>query len=65
LELAADTYVWKLQHMQNKVLHTTANLPRPTPTHEIHVAFKILYVYDFIKKHDTGSKQKSSKIMKM
>jgi len=28
----------------------TGNLPRRTPTRHFHVAFKILYVYDFVTK---------------
>jgi hypothetical protein len=36
--------------MQNKVLRTTKNLPRRTPTRDLHVAFKIPYLYDFATK---------------
>jgi hypothetical protein len=49
-EFAADTYLLKLQRLQNKVLRTIGNFPRRTPTRDIHVAFKIPYVYDFITK---------------
>jgi len=38
------------QHLQNKVLHTIGNLPRCTPIGNLHVAFKIPYLYDFITK---------------
>jgi hypothetical protein len=40
----------KLQRLQNKVLRTTVNLPRCTPTRDLHMAFKIPYLYDFIIK---------------
>jgi hypothetical protein len=37
----------KLQRLQNKVLRTTGNLPGRTPTHDLHMAFKIPYLKDF------------------
>jgi hypothetical protein len=46
----------ELQRLQNKVLRTTENLPRNTPTRGSHVAFKILYLYDFVK-NDAGNRQ--------
>jgi hypothetical protein len=49
-EFAADTYLLKLQRLQNMVLRTIANFPTRTPARELHVAFKIPYVYDFITK---------------
>jgi hypothetical protein len=49
-ELAADTCVLKLQRLQNKVLHTIGNFPRYTPVRDLHTAFNILYVYDYITK---------------
>jgi hypothetical protein len=45
-ESAADTYLLKLQRLQNKVLSTIGNFPR----RELHTAFNIPYVYDFITK---------------
>jgi hypothetical protein len=33
-ELAADTHLLKLQHMQNKVFHTNENFPRRTPVND-------------------------------
>jgi len=45
---AADTYILRLQHLQNKGLHTTGNFPRHTPICKLYVAFNILYVYDLI-----------------
>ena len=40
----------KLQRLENKVLSTIGKVPRRTPNRELHVAFKIPYVYDFITK---------------
>jgi hypothetical protein len=40
----------KLQRLQNKVHHTVGNLPIRRPVRDLHVAFKIPYVYDFITK---------------
>lgn len=45
-ESVADTYVLKLQHLQNRVLRTPSNFPRCTLTRQLHVAFKIPYVCD-------------------
>jgi hypothetical protein len=39
-----------LQRLQNKVLRTIGKLPRRTPIRELRMAFKILYVYDYITK---------------
>ena len=47
-EFAADTYLLKLQRLQNRVLRTIGNYPRHTPTHDLHMVFKIPCVYDFI-----------------
>jgi hypothetical protein len=49
-EFAADTHLMKLQRLQNKVLRTIGNLPRRTTVRELHMAFKIPYVYDYITK---------------
>jgi hypothetical protein len=49
-EFAADTYLLKLQRLQNKVLRTTGHFPRRTPVRELHVAFEIPKVYDCITK---------------
>jgi hypothetical protein len=49
-EFASDTYLLKLQRLQNSVLRTTGSFPRRTPIRELHVAFKMPYVYDFITK---------------
>jgi hypothetical protein len=49
-EFAADTHLIKLQCLQNQVLRTIGKLPRRTPIRELHMAFKIPYVYDYITK---------------
>jgi hypothetical protein len=49
-EFEAETYLPKLQRLQNKVLHTINNLPRCTLVHDMHVAFQIPYVHDYIAK---------------
>jgi hypothetical protein len=36
--------------LQNKVLRTTGNFPRRTPVRDLHTAFKIPYLYDYITK---------------
>jgi hypothetical protein len=49
-EFAAEKYLLKLQRLQNKVLRTIGNLPRCTLVRDMHVAFQIRYVYDYITK---------------
>jgi hypothetical protein len=49
-ELAADTYLLKLQRLQNKVLLTIGNFPRCTSVRDMHRAFKLPRVYDYITK---------------
>jgi hypothetical protein len=49
-ELAAESHLLKLQRLQNKVLRTNGTFPRRTSVHDMHVAFQIPYVYDFITK---------------
>jgi hypothetical protein len=46
-ELAADTYLLKLQRLQNKVLCIIENFPRRTPIRDLHTAFILPYVYDY------------------
>jgi hypothetical protein len=36
--------------MKNKVLRTTGNFPRCTRVCDLHTAFNLLYVYDYITK---------------
>jgi hypothetical protein len=59
---AADTHVLKLQRLQNRVLRSIGNFPRRTSVRELHKAFSIPFVYDYMTKL---SRQKSLKIMKM
>jgi hypothetical protein len=49
-EFAAETHLLKLEHLQNKVLRTIGKLPRRTPVRDLHIAFQIPYVYDYITK---------------
>jgi hypothetical protein len=49
-EFATDTHLMKLQRLQNKVLRTTGNYPRHTPVRDLHMAFQIPFVYDYISK---------------
>jgi hypothetical protein len=49
-EYAADAHLLKLQRLQNRVLHTVGNLDRCILFHELHMAFKIPYMYDYITK---------------
>jgi hypothetical protein len=49
-ELAADTYLLKLQRLQNKVLRNIGNFPRCTPVRDMHTAFNLPYSYDYITK---------------
>jgi hypothetical protein len=49
-EFAAETYLLKLQRLQNEVLRTTGKLPRCTLVRDMYVAFQIPYVYDYITK---------------
>jgi hypothetical protein len=54
-ELAADTYLLKLQRLQNKVLRTTGNFPRCIPVRDLHTACNFPYVHDYLTK--LGRKQ--------
>jgi hypothetical protein len=47
-EFKADTHLMKLQRQQNRVLRAIGNLDRSTPVRDLHSAFKIPYVYDYI-----------------
>jgi hypothetical protein len=49
-ELAADTYLLKLQRLQNKVLRTTGNSPRGTTVRDLHMAFNLPFVYHYVTK---------------
>jgi hypothetical protein len=47
-EFAANTQLLKLQGLQNKVFRTIGNFPRRTLVRELHMAFSIPYIYDYI-----------------
>jgi hypothetical protein len=49
-EFAAETHLFKLQCLQNKILRTIGKLPWHTPVRDLHMAFQIPYVYDYITK---------------
>jgi hypothetical protein len=49
-EFAADTHLMKLQRLQKRVLRAISNLDRRTPVRDLHLAFKISYVYHYITK---------------
>jgi hypothetical protein len=49
-ELTADTYLLKLQRLQNKVLRAIGIFPRRTWERNFHTDFSLPYVYDYITK---------------
>jgi hypothetical protein len=49
-EYAADGHLLKLQRLQTQVLRAVGNLDRRTPVRELHVAFNIHYVYNYVTK---------------
>jgi hypothetical protein len=49
-EFAANTHLLKLQRLHNKVVRSIGNFPRRTPVRELHKAFNIPYIYDYITK---------------
>jgi hypothetical protein len=40
----------KLQHLQNKVLHSIGKFPRHMPVCDMQLAFQLLNMYDYITK---------------
>jgi hypothetical protein len=46
-KFVADSYLLKLQRLQNKVLRVICNFPRRIPVRDLHVAFKF-YTYMII-----------------
>jgi hypothetical protein len=52
------THLMKLQLLQNRVLHAIGNLDTCTPVRDLHLAFKIPYVYDYITNY-AGDRQMS------
>jgi hypothetical protein len=49
-DFAADSHLLKLQRLQNRVLRSIDKFPWRTPVRELHKAFSILYVYDYVTK---------------
>jgi hypothetical protein len=49
-EFAADIHILKLQRLRNKVLRTIGKFPRRTPVRQLHMAFQVPYIYDYITK---------------
>jgi hypothetical protein len=49
-EYAADAHLLKLQRLQSRVLRAIGDLDGCPPVRELHVAFKILYLYEYITK---------------
>jgi hypothetical protein len=49
-ESAAETDLLNLQRLQNRVLRNIGKFSRRTSVRDLHVAFKIPYVYDYITK---------------
>jgi hypothetical protein len=49
-EFAAECHLLKLQKLQKKVLRTIDNFPKRTSIRDMHKAFHIPYVYDYITK---------------
>jgi hypothetical protein len=56
-EFAANKYLLKLQRLQNKFLRTIGNFPRRTSVHDLHMAFKLPYIYDYITTSRNLTKQ--------
>jgi hypothetical protein len=50
LEFAAECLLLKLQRLQNKVLRIIDNFPKRTSVRDMHKAFNMPYVYDYITK---------------
>jgi hypothetical protein len=49
-KFAAYTHLMKLQRFQNRVFRVISKLDRRTQVCDLHLAFKIPYVYDYITK---------------
>jgi hypothetical protein len=49
-EVAAECHLLKLQRLQNKVLRTTGNFLKCTSVRDMHKAFHMPHVYDYITK---------------
>jgi hypothetical protein len=49
-KFSAESHLLKLQRLQNRVLCTTGNFPKLSSVRDMHVAFHMPYVYDYITK---------------
>jgi hypothetical protein len=49
-EFAADNHLLKLQRLQNKVLRNIGKFPRRTQIRDMHMSFKLPYMYDYTTK---------------
>jgi hypothetical protein len=49
-EFEAESHLLKLQRLQDRVLRTIGSFPRRTSVRDMHEAFQIPYVYDYITK---------------
>jgi hypothetical protein len=49
-EFGAKIHPLKLQCLKNRVLHTNGNISRRTLVRDLHMAFQIPYVYDYVTK---------------
>jgi hypothetical protein len=49
-EIATESHLFKLQRLQIRVLLTIGCIPRRTSVHDMHEAFQIPYVYDYVTK---------------
>jgi hypothetical protein len=49
-EFVTENHLLKSQRLQNKVLRIIGSFPRRTSVCDMHVAFHILYLYDYITK---------------
>jgi hypothetical protein len=50
LKFSAENHLPKLERLQNKVLRNIGNFPMRTTVRDLHMAFKLPYVYDYITK---------------
>jgi hypothetical protein len=50
LGFAASKNLLKLRRLQNKFFRTVGNFPRRIPIRDVHTAFKLPYMYDYIRK---------------
>jgi hypothetical protein len=63
-EFGTDTSLLKLRQLQNEVLRTINKFLNGAPVRKLHMAFQVLYIYDYITKF-AGNKQTSYQITKI